>query len=586
MNARVPLHPQALPQGMRLGEFELTQLLGVGGFGMVYQAFDHALLRFVAIKEYMPVALAQRTAGHQVEARSGTDAQALQAGLDLFIGEARLLAQFDHPSLVKVLRFWQEHGTAYMVMPLYGGMTLRQARALMRTPPPEAWLRKILWSVTSALRVLHAHDTLHLDISPDNIFLQDRGPPVLLDLGAARQVLAPADGQPVALKLSYAPLEQFGQASPPQISQAGPLPRGPWSDLYALAAVVHGCVCNDAPLPATLRALRDRMPRFRRVARTVGQQFGVHYGAAFVRAIDQALAVQPQDRPQSIDAFVQAMDMAEAPAGWEQFDFRAELQGAWCPPGSDTAPAQQAAEVAAAAPEDDGGFATTLALPMDAGWPAEQTPPREPPRRPHAGHARAAGRRGPWRWVAAAAGVAVLATALAWMGWGQGGRVASPHLAVAAAGDPGLPVTGAPAPNAVVPDAGAGAGAGADVGVVVNAPAADAAIVQSPAAPAAARPAPRVRTRAPVRTASAVSAASASPAALAADAGADATPDSPQSAQSAADPLQACAGAGFIARPMCIHRQCQLPAFAQHAHCVDLRQKQQEQERQRLYLPP
>lgn len=114
---------------MRLGEFELTQLLGVGGFGMVYQAFDHALLRFVAIKEYMPVALAQRTAGHQVEARSGADAQALQAGLDLFIGEARLLAQFDHPSLVKVLRFWQEHGTAYMVMPLYGGMTLRQARA-------------------------------------------------------------------------------------------------------------------------------------------------------------------------------------------------------------------------------------------------------------------------------------------------------------------------------------------------------------------------------------------------------------------------------------------------------------------------
>lgn len=161
----------------------MLSLLGVGGFGMVYKAFDHSLLRFVAIKEYMPSALAARAQGQSLWVRSSTQEQSFQAGLASFVSEARLLAQFDHPSLVKVFRFWEANHTAYMVMPLYTGMTLKQARAHMRTPPPEAWLRKMLWSVLSALRVLHDGQTLHRDISPDNIFLQDSGPPVLLDLG-------------------------------------------------------------------------------------------------------------------------------------------------------------------------------------------------------------------------------------------------------------------------------------------------------------------------------------------------------------------------------------------------------------------
>ena len=122
--------------------------------------------------------------------RSSSDEQSFQAGLASFVDEARLLARFEHPSLVKVLRFWEANHTAYMVMPLYCGMTLKQARAHMRTPPPEAWLRTLLWSVTSALRVLHDGQTLHRDISPDNIFLQNHGPPVLLDLGAARHAIS------------------------------------------------------------------------------------------------------------------------------------------------------------------------------------------------------------------------------------------------------------------------------------------------------------------------------------------------------------------------------------------------------------
>lgn len=325
-------HVDALPVGTRLGEFEILALLGVGGFGMVYKAFDHSLHRAVAIKEFMPSALVARLADGALQVRSPADQPAFLAGLNSFVGEARLLAQFDHPSLVKVFRFWETNNTAYMVMPLYSGMTFKQARAQMRTPPPEEWLRKVLWSVLGALRVLHGGHTLHRDISPDNIFLQDFGPPVLLDLGAARHAINDRDRKHTAvLKVNYAPIEQYSDGDVELI-------QGPWSDLYSLAAVVHGCLCNDTPLPSTLRAIRDRMVSFSRVARTVKRQFGQEYSPAFVAAISQSLALRPQDRPQSIDAFLQVMEMTSAPAGLEHFDFRAELGDIWVEPTDQPGP--------------------------------------------------------------------------------------------------------------------------------------------------------------------------------------------------------------------------------------------------------
>lgn len=320
----------ALPVGTRLAEFEILGLLGVGGFGMVYKAFDHSLHRPVAIKEYMPASLAARGGDGALWARSSTDEPAFQAGLHSFVDEARMLAQFDHPSLVKVFRFWEAHNTAYMVMPLYRGMTFKQARSQMRAPPSEAWLRQVLWAVLDALRVLHGANTLHRDISPDNIFLQDVGPPVLLDLGASRHAINDRDRKHTAvLKVNYAPIEQYADNA--DEGQAG-MTQGPWSDLYSLAAVVHGCLCNDAPLPATLRALRDRMVPFSRVARTVRKQFGQEYSQPFIEAISQALKLQPEDRPQSIDTFLALMDMRTPPAGLDQFDFRAGLGELWVEP--------------------------------------------------------------------------------------------------------------------------------------------------------------------------------------------------------------------------------------------------------------
>lgn len=325
-------HVDALPVGTRLGEFEILALLGVGGFGMVYKAFDHSLHRAVAIKEFMPAALAMRGPDGALQMRSPTDQPAFRAGLHSFVNEARLLAQFDHPSLVKVFRFWEDNHTAYMVMPLYSGLTFKQARAQMRTPPPEAWLRKVLWSVLGALRVLHNGQTLHRDVSPDNIFLQDLGPPVLLDLGAARHAINDRDRKHTAvLKVNYAPIEQYTDGDPE-------LAPGPWSDLYSLAAVVHGCLCNDTPLPSTLRSIRDRMVPFARVAKTVKRQFGQEYSESFIEGISKALSLKPQDRPQSIDEFLQLLDMTTPPAGLELFDFRAELGDIWVEPTDQPGP--------------------------------------------------------------------------------------------------------------------------------------------------------------------------------------------------------------------------------------------------------
>lgn len=312
------LHSDALLRGTRLGEFELVRLLGVGGFGMVYEAYDHSLHRSVAIKEYMPTALAGRGGGATVGIRSSLDGARYQAGLQSFVAEARLLAQFDHPSLVKVFRFWEANNTAYMVMPLYSGMTLKQAHRQMRGPPSESWLRQVLWSVLQALQLLHDSHTVHRDVSPENIFLQESGPPVLLDLGAARRAISDLGLIHTAvLKVNYAPIEQYADESD--------MAQGPWSDLYALAAVVHGCVANALPLPATFRVLRDRMPSMHTVAQAA---HGQEYSPGFVDTIDQALAIRPEDRPQSVQDFVHAMGL-QPTAGQPQFDWRTEMGGNW-----------------------------------------------------------------------------------------------------------------------------------------------------------------------------------------------------------------------------------------------------------------
>ena len=203
----------ALGPGTRLlEEFEVLRVLGTGGFGIVYLARDHVLQRDIAIKEYMPAALARRGEGATVVLRGSTDglAQTFAKGLESFLGEARLLASFDHPALVKVHRFWRSNATAYMAMPYYPGRTLKDVRLEMPAAPGEAWLRGLIEPVLGALEQLHAHGVYHRDIAPDNILVLPEGRPVLLDFGCARRAVAGGSQWFTAhLKPQFAPLEQY-----------------------------------------------------------------------------------------------------------------------------------------------------------------------------------------------------------------------------------------------------------------------------------------------------------------------------------------------------------------------------------------
>lgn len=276
----------ALPAGTCVGEFEITSTLGEGGFGIVYIAWDHSLQRRVALKEYMPATLAARAGSSEVRVRSERHRETFAIGLRSFINEARLLAQFDHPSLVKVYRFWEAHGTAYMVMPLYEGITLRDKLKQMGSPPDEAWLMKLLAPLTEALSVIHAESCFHRDIAPDNIILlAGTERPLLLDFGAARRVIGDmTQSLTVILKPGYAPVEQYAEV--PEMKQ------GAWTDIYALAASVHFAIMGRTPPASVGRMLNDSFV-------PLSQSAAGRYSEGFLHAIDRALQVRPNERTAS-----------------------------------------------------------------------------------------------------------------------------------------------------------------------------------------------------------------------------------------------------------------------------------------------
>ncbi|KEH12104.1 hypothetical protein GY15_23480 [Delftia sp. 670] len=187
----------------------MLDVIGEGGFGIVYKARDLSLDREVAIKEYMPSALAGRQSSHQVHVRS-QHRGAFDAGLRSFINEARLLARFSHPTLVHVYRFFEAGGTAYMVMRHYEGQTLGQVLKASSGRMDQAGLSALLIPLLDVLEVLHAQDCFHRDIAPDNIFVQRDGSPVLLDFGAARRIIGDmTQALTMVLKPGFAPIEQY-----------------------------------------------------------------------------------------------------------------------------------------------------------------------------------------------------------------------------------------------------------------------------------------------------------------------------------------------------------------------------------------
>ncbi len=287
-----------LPEGTRIRDYQITGLIGEGGFGIVYLAFDVSLQRRVAIKEYLPASMASRAnASMAVVVKSTRHQETFALGLKSFLNEARLLARFDHPSLVKVYRFWEENNTAYMVMPYYEGPTLKRVLAELGHAPDEAALRTWLRPLLDALAVMHSAHCFHRDIAPDNILLTASGP-LLLDFGAARRVIGDmTHALTVVLKPGFAPIEQYGESSA--------MTQGAWTDLYALASVVYAAVTGHAPVSSVERLMDDRLQPLSELA-------AGRYSEPFLAAIDAALALRPKDRPQTVAAFRALLDGREA----------------------------------------------------------------------------------------------------------------------------------------------------------------------------------------------------------------------------------------------------------------------------------
>lgn len=285
-----PASPQAaLPPGTLLAEYELLSVIGQGGFGIVYLAWDRVLECRFAIKEYMPSTIALRDGDSHVSLKLASDREIFEIGLRSFVNEAQLLASFDHPALVKVYRFWKANGTAYMLMPYYEGPTLKEVLERGTRKMDEAWLRELLVPLTGALSVLHSHQCCHRDIAPDNLKLrEDSGGPVLLDFGAARRVIEGAKRELTAIyKPGYAPIEQREDSG---------MAQGPWTDVHALAAVLHRAIAGELPLSPLARLETDRYV-------PLSLRFQSSYSLRFLEAIDRALRVRPADRTRSIEQF-------------------------------------------------------------------------------------------------------------------------------------------------------------------------------------------------------------------------------------------------------------------------------------------
>ena len=280
----------ALPLQARLQEYRLLQVLGAGGFGITYLAQDTHLDKPVAIKEYLPSELAMRAPDGSVTPLATDKDPGFRWGLDRFLMEARTLARFSHPGIVRVLRYFEANGTAYMVMEYEKGEPLKNL-FILSPQLPEAELKRLMAPLLEGLREVHAAGFLHRDIKPDNIFVRADGRPVLIDFGAARNALGGETRSLTAvLTPGFAPLEQY----------SGEGKQGPWTDLYAMGGVLYRAVTDRNPPDAVARIREDTLGAG--LAAVKGK-----YSDAFLRAIEWAMSLDETKRPQSIEDWRRAL---------------------------------------------------------------------------------------------------------------------------------------------------------------------------------------------------------------------------------------------------------------------------------------
>ncbi len=286
--------PLALdPETLLNDQFRVGRVLGVGGFGVTYLAFDEVLEIVVAVKEYLPNDIAVRKSdGDTVQPYTSTgDNQDFEFGLKRFLQEARTLAKFEnHPNIVRVRTFFEANGTGYLVMNFYEGCTLAEYLEARNGFLPEQEALLVMEQVTEGLSAVHGQNVLHRDIDPNNVYLANNGTVVLLDFGAARTAVGErTQSMSVVLKRGYAPHEQYHSHGD----------QGPWTDVYACSATLYRSLTGYKPPEAAARILDDDLVAPKELVPSLSD--------ATNEAILEGLAVRPDDRPQTMDDFARRL---------------------------------------------------------------------------------------------------------------------------------------------------------------------------------------------------------------------------------------------------------------------------------------
>lgn len=284
----------ALPDGLVISGYRIVKKIAAGGFSIVYLAEDpegHA----VAIKEYLPAALARRRPGQFQPSIAASDVDLYRVGLKYFFDEGRVLAGIVHPNIVRVLNFFRAHDTVYMVMGYEHGRSLQEHISHWRQKGDKALVSEsalcgLFARVMDALREVHARKLLHLDVKPANIYLRNDGTPMLLDFGAARQILH-ADLSRIH------PVYTPGFAAPELASKTA---LGPWTDIYSIGASLFACMAGVPPQAASERLSDDRMD-------SDYQQLQGLYSPGLIALMRWSLQIDPLKRPQSVFALQKAV---------------------------------------------------------------------------------------------------------------------------------------------------------------------------------------------------------------------------------------------------------------------------------------
>jgi hypothetical protein len=282
-------YPDALPAQYRLHWYVLEQVLGQGGFGITYLARDTNLDQTVAIKEYLPTDVALRKGDSTVRPRTDGQGDRYRSGLERFIREARTLARFDHPNIVRVYSVFEYNNTAYMVMRFEEGENFAALLERRRTLP-EAELWPVLLPILDGLELVHGAGFIHRDIKPDNIHIRTDGTPVLLDFGSARRALGHGGMLTILVAPGYAPFEQYYSTGENQ---------GAWTDLYGLGATCYRAITGVPPLDAIARS-KGVLGSTREVLVPASKIGAGRYSGRLLQAVDHALEFAEKDRPQTI----------------------------------------------------------------------------------------------------------------------------------------------------------------------------------------------------------------------------------------------------------------------------------------------